>query len=394
MRQAARNREPGRLPSLGQDHAQGHKTYVEQLTEGGRLWLRTKPFYAPPPDELVLCLRTFAHIVEQLSLGLRAQVLDVGCGPGWMSEFLARCGYWVTGIDISEDMVEVARSRIEAIEAPIGEAIEKPKAEFHAMPVGDLPWHDRFDAAILYDTMHHFDNELKTLKVIQRALVPGGRIYIREGARPAPGSEGEQQLIREMEQYGTLESPFDPDYLERVVREAGFSDVRRFVEIDELLDIGDTRGLVARVRDYTAYRLGRKEPESNTLIATKPIPEDQGAESFSAELQAGGPWRAEGETLSLGLRVRNTGRSFWPAGGTARGVVTIGPYLQQPDGSRHELPRMLLPRALPPGDELEVELVVPRAAVGDRGQIAVDCVREGIAWFADLGSAPLVAPVE
>jgi SAM-dependent methyltransferase len=390
----SRNRELGRLPSLGQDHARGHKTYVENLTEGGRLWLRTKPFYAPPPDELTLCLRTFAHIVEQLSLGLRAQVLDVGCGPGWMSEFLARCGYWVTGIDISEDMVEIARSRIEEIGVPIGEAIEKPKAEFHAMPVRDLPWHDRFDAAVLYDTMHHFDDELATLKVIQRALVPGGRIYIREGARPAPGSEGEQQLIREMEQYGTLESPFDPDYLERVVRDAGFSDVRRFVEIDELLDIGDTRGLLARVRDYAGYRLGRKEPQSNTVIATKPIPTDQGAESFSAELHADAPWRAEGETLSLTLVVRNTGRSFWPAGGIAKGVVTIGPYLEQPDGSRLELPRKLLPHGLAPGDKLEVELSVPRFAVGDSRQIAVDCVREGIAWFADMGSAPLVAPVE
>jgi SAM-dependent methyltransferase len=390
----SRNREPGRLPSLGQDHGQGHKSYVENLTEGGRLWLRTKPFYAPPTEELTLCLRTFAHIVEQLSLGLGAQVLDVGCGPGWMSEFLARSGYWVTGIDISEDMVEIARSRIEEIDGPIGEGIERPTAEFYAMPVRELPWHDRFDAAVLYDTMHHFDDELATLKVIRRALVPGGRIYIREGARPAAGSEGEQQLIREMELYGTLESPFDPDYLEQVVREAGFSDVRRFVEIDELVDIGDTRGLLGRLREYTSYRLGRKEPESNTLIATKPIPIDQGAESFSAELQADAPWRVDGESLSLTLRVRNTGRSFWPAGGFGNGVVTIGPYVQQPDGRRLELPRKLLPRALPPGEELEVELSVPRSAVGHNREIAVDCVREGIAWFGDMGSTPLVAPVE
>ena len=150
-----------------------------------------------------------------------------------------------------------------------------------------------------------------------------------------------------------------------------------------------------RFRDYAAYRLGRKEPESNTLIATKPIPTDQGgAESFSAELHSDTPWRAEGESLSLTLVVRNTGRSFWPTGGTAKGVVTIGPYIQQSDGSRLELPRKLLPRALAPGDELEVELSVPRSAVGDSRQIAVDCVREGIAWFADLGSTPLVAPLE
>ena len=51
----------GRLADLGQDHAAGHRSYVDQLTPGGRLWLRTKPFYAPPTEELTLCLRTFAH---------------------------------------------------------------------------------------------------------------------------------------------------------------------------------------------------------------------------------------------------------------------------------------------------------------------------------------------
>src|SRR5215211_2257942 len=194
---------PGRLPSLGQDHATGHKAYVEQLTEGGRLWLRTKPFYAPPTEELTLRLRTFAHIVEQLGLGLRAQVLDVGCGPGWLSEFLARCGYWVTGIDISEDMVEIARERVAAIDQRIGDGIE-PVAEFHSMPVRELPWSDRFDAAILYDTMHHFDDELETLRAIHRSLVPGGRIYLEEGVRPPAGSEAERRLMAEMEEYGTL----------------------------------------------------------------------------------------------------------------------------------------------------------------------------------------------
>jgi SAM-dependent methyltransferase len=385
---------PGRLPSLGQDHATGHRTYVEHLTEGGRLWLRTKPFYAPPTEELTLCLRTFAHIVEQLGLGLRAQVLDVGCGPGWLSEFLARCGYWVTGIDISEDMVEIARERIAEIQRPIGEGIE-PVAEFHAMPVRDLPWTDRFDAAILYDTMHHFDDELATLETILNALVPGGRIYIREGARPAPGSEGERQLIEEMEVYGTLESPFDPAYLEQVVGRAGFTDVRRFVEVDELVEVGDVGHTFGRLREHLSYRVGRRAPETNILIATKPLGDAATGAGFSAELTAEGPWHLDEHERSLLLeaRIRNTGDTFWPTGPLAHGVVTIGPYVPLPDGTRRELPRVALPRAVPPGEELVLEVGVPRHAAGDAEEIAVDCVREGIAWFSDLGSSPLVAPV-
>ncbi len=43
------------------------------------------------------------------------------------------------------------------------------------MPVRELPWENRFDAAVLYDTMHHFDDEVETLRVILRALAPGGQ---------------------------------------------------------------------------------------------------------------------------------------------------------------------------------------------------------------------------
>ena len=145
------------------------------------------------------------------------------------------------------------------------------------MPVQELPWTDRFDAAILYDTMHHFDDEAATLQVILKTLVPGGRIYIREGARPAPGSEGERQLIEEMEVYGTLESPFDPAYLEEVIAQAGFTDVRRFVEVDELVEIGDVGGMFNRMREHFSYRVGRRAPETNILIATKPLGDGAGA---------------------------------------------------------------------------------------------------------------------
>jgi SAM-dependent methyltransferase len=383
----------GRLSSLGQDHAAGHKAYVKQLTAGDKLWLRTKPFYAPPTWELTLCLRTFAHLVEQLGLGLRAQVLDVGCGPGWLSEFLVRCGYRVTGVDISEDMVEIARARVAAIDGPIGENIE-PAAEFHALPVREMPWTDRFDAAVLYDAMHHFDDELATLRVIHQTLVPGGRIFIREGAKPASGSEGERQLIEEMEHYGTLESPFDPAYLAEVVEQAGFTSIRRFVESDGLIPVGDVGGMLARVGEHVGYRLGRRQPETNILIAVKPLG-DAAEAGFATEITGDSEWHesADGRSLLLAARILNAGRSFWPTGPFEDGVVTIAPYVPLPDGSRRELPRIPLPRAVPPGEELSLELAVPRSAAGDADVIAVDCVREGIAWFADLGSSPFVARV-
>jgi SAM-dependent methyltransferase len=372
----------GRLPSLGQDFTEGHRSYVQHIGPEAELWLRTKPFSAPAERELAECLRTFAHIVDRLALGLRDQVLDVGCGPGWLSEFLARCGYAVTGVDVSEDMVEIARRRLDAITEPVGVGIEAV-AEFHAMPVLELPWESRFDAAILYDAMHHLDDEVATLRVIRRTLVPGGRIFIHEGVRPEPGSAGEQFLIDEMKEYRTLESPFDAEYLVAVLQEAGFTNVKRFAALDELLDVSapeeELRQIEARLQ----------HPPMNTVIAVNPTPVEQ---AFAASIEPGAWGRTAEGSLSLAVTVTNDGRSFWPdeLGSTVQhGVVTLGPYLDN-GGERVELPRSALPRALSSGESVETVVRVPRAAVEGRAELHVDLVREGIAWFVEYGSEPAV----
>ena len=59
-------------------------------------------------------------------------------------------------------------------------------------------------------------------------------------------------------------------------------------------------------------------------------------------------------------------------------------------GGRIELPRQGLPRSLSPGESAEVELRVPGPAVNGQRELGIDAVREGIAWFADYGSSPLV----
>jgi SAM-dependent methyltransferase len=393
----------GRLHDLGQDYEQGHLTYVEQLDAAARLWLRTKPFGAPPNEELAQCLRTFAHLVELLQLGLRAQVLDVGCGPGWLSEFLTRCGYWVTGVDISPDMVEIARERVAAIDGPVGEGVE-PLAEFHALPVREMPWTGRFDAAVLYDTMHHFDNELETLEVVRRTLVPGGQLYIHEGVKPPPGSEAERTLVAEMERYGTLESPFDPEYLVEVVEQAGFVAVRRLVEVDELLELdpAERRGFIGRLRARPAgsnrvLAQASRRPTFNIVHAFNPVPGgSEAAVDFLARLEVGaGGWSQVGDESRIRVEVTNVGRAFWPAGRWfpyPKGAVTVAPYVAGAEGGRErELVRAALPRSVSPGETVEVEVVV-RAEDAATGRVAVDLVREGLQWFSEGGSEPLVLP--
>jgi SAM-dependent methyltransferase len=268
-------------------------------------------------------------------------------------------------------------------------------AEFHAMPVRELPWTDRFDAAVLYDTMHHFDDELETLRVILRTLVPGGTIYIREGARPAAGSEGERALIEEMRSRETLESPFDPRYLLEIVREAGFEDVRRLIEVDELVAVDDLRHPLRTLARFFRYRAGRGD--INTIIGRKPlgIEATTDATNFFARIESLGDWEDSSEPGEKLMRVKvtNEGRAFWPMARMfpyPAGVVTVGPYTTGDVGERVELGRAMLPHGVSPGGSAQVLVRVPSEAI--RRELRVDLVREGLAWFSELGSQPLVVP--
>ncbi len=53
-------------------------------------------------------------IIQRFSIGAESDVLDLGCGPGLYSTYLARAGAKVTGIDFSENSIRYARAQAEA----------------------------------------------------------------------------------------------------------------------------------------------------------------------------------------------------------------------------------------------------------------------------------------
>ena len=57
-----------------------------------------------------------------------------------------------------------------------------------------------------------------------------------------------------MEQYGTLESPFDPEYLVSVLEKAGFEGVTRYAAVDELLDVSSPEDELRRVEERLGSR--------------------------------------------------------------------------------------------------------------------------------------------
>src|SRR5262249_29494041 len=119
---------------------QAEKEYAVRVDQGH---LFGKPYNDPRVfREFAVVLKVFG---ERVGDGKR--ILDVGCGPGWTSLFLARAGYDVTGVDISERMIDIARERSVHDNTP---------AEFHVGDMEDLDLgrYD-FDGALFFDCLHH-----------------------------------------------------------------------------------------------------------------------------------------------------------------------------------------------------------------------------------------------
>ena len=132
------------------------------------------------PHELDPIRRAFCATTPETTYAFRAlgelkgkRVLDLGCGAGETTAWLALQGAHVHGVDISPGMIEVTRALAERQ----GVA---DRVELHISPGEKLPFPDAyFDAVFGHDCLHHMDFD-KSRDEFQRVLKPGGRAVFAE----------------------------------------------------------------------------------------------------------------------------------------------------------------------------------------------------------------------
>lgn len=94
-------------------------------------------------------------------------VLDFGCGEGELTTQLAKFGAFVTGVDISPELIQIARNRSQLDGV-------SDRVQFHVGDVLESPPHaEYFDILICNAVLHHLDLR-KTVPVLMRCVKPGG----------------------------------------------------------------------------------------------------------------------------------------------------------------------------------------------------------------------------
>ena len=128
-------------------------------------------------DPSVKAARRVLYRALQPARGMR--ILDAGCGPGFDVAALAlrvAPGGGVTGIDLSERIIALARSRYGGVEG----------VTFEAGSVTSLPLPDsRFDAAFSLRTLQYLEEPAPAIRELTRVTKPGGRVAVIEGGMSA-----------------------------------------------------------------------------------------------------------------------------------------------------------------------------------------------------------------
>ncbi len=135
-------------------------------------------------------------------------VLELGAGPGLVTDLLVERAPHVTAVEIDERLAADLRERL------VGRPVDVLTADATALPLPD----QRFSAAACFTMLHHIPGPVlqdRALAEIARVLRPGGLLL---------GTDGEDTPARRALHDGDVFVPVDPTGLAQRLRTAGFTD--------------------------------------------------------------------------------------------------------------------------------------------------------------------------
>ena len=108
-------------------------------------------------------------ILDNAQICAGKHILDVACGTGVLfADYLARDVGSVTAVDISPEMVKIARTKFPEMNVLCGD-------------VETVAFGKKFDAIVVYNALPHFPDPEKLICVLSDLLVPGGTLTVAHG---------------------------------------------------------------------------------------------------------------------------------------------------------------------------------------------------------------------
>jgi 2-polyprenyl-6-hydroxyphenyl methylase/3-demethylubiquinone-9 3-methyltransferase len=98
---------------------------------------------------------------------MKVEILDVGCGAGFLPNDFAREGYPMTGVDLSAESLKVARKydKTNTVKYLEADALHLPFPDAH------------FDVVTCMDFLEHVEDPEKYIHEMSRVLRPGGLFF-------------------------------------------------------------------------------------------------------------------------------------------------------------------------------------------------------------------------
>ena len=118
-------------------------------------------------------LSAFTYLYRELNIPVGAHILDVGCGSGTHSITLAKMGFYVTGIDYSEHVLDIAKTNVEKA------GLQNKITLMHnnILQLVNLP---EFDYVLCWGVLMHIPEYEKALVQLSNHVKPGGTLIISE----------------------------------------------------------------------------------------------------------------------------------------------------------------------------------------------------------------------
>jgi len=156
---------------------------IRQLTSKGGIEGYFAIKYAEFAKNTEEMRREYKRLAEKVATCIeKGRLLEIGSGPGYVAIELSKLrSFEITGLDISEAMIEIAKRNAKDADAEV---------EFRLGDAANMPFEDNtFDFIVSSGSLHHWKDLVRVFNEMHRTLKTKGKVLICDVRRDASKEE-------------------------------------------------------------------------------------------------------------------------------------------------------------------------------------------------------------